>query len=98
MINILKLLLFLPLFIFMASCARDPNKDTSELWAKSQTRGDIIERSGTTFRAGTDPQKMREQMIDAENRLQTGGGLFGKKAGFDFMTMGDNKNNQTVQI
>ena len=30
-------------------------------------------------------EKMREQMIDAENRLQTGGGLFGKKAGFDFI-------------
>ena len=94
MIFLFKLFAIIPLFVFINSCSGDPDRDTSDLYAKSTTRGEIIARSGTTFRAGTDPKKMREQMIDAENRLQSGGGLFGKKAGFDFMTMGDNKDNQ----
>ena len=58
---------------FLFSCARGEKKDTSELYAKSQTRGAIIERSGTIF------QDEETKWLDAQNRLQTGGGLLGKK-------------------
>ena len=54
-------------------------EDTSELYEKSTTRRDIVERSGTILRAGSDPEALRNQMLDAENRLRTGGGLFGEK-------------------
>ena len=46
-----------------------------ELWSKAQTRNEILERSGTKFNSATD---MELAMRDAENRLQTGGGLLGK--------------------
>ena len=46
-----------------------------ELWSKAQTRVKIIERSGTKFNSGAD---MELAMRDAETRLQSGGGLFGK--------------------
>ena len=46
-----------------------------ELWSKAQTREAIIERSGTKFNSAIDPEAA---MRDAETRLQTGGGLFGK--------------------
>ena len=71
-------LFFLILTFTLTSCNPD-GEDTSELWKKSNTRGDIVARSGTTLRAGTNKNRMREQMQDAENRLRTGGGLFGKK-------------------
>jgi len=70
---------FLPYFLilifiyFLSSCNRGEKKDTSELYAKSQTRGAIIERSGTIFR---DEDTMWK---DALNREQTGGGMLGKK-------------------
>ena len=78
-------ILSLAMLCVLFSCNKKEGRDTSDLYKKSTTRGEIIARSGTTFRAGSDEKKMREQMIDAENRLQTGGGLFGKKAGFDFL-------------
>tara|TARA_B100000989_G_C19512956_1_gene460094 strand:- start:1480 stop:2004 length:525 start_codon:yes stop_codon:yes gene_type:complete len=46
-----------------------------ELWSKAQTRQAIIDRSGTPFNSGVDPEVA---LRDAENRLATGGGLFGK--------------------
>ena len=52
---------------------------TSKLWEKSQASGDILERSGTLFSSGT-PEKRKFALQDAENRLRTGGGLFGKNA------------------
>jgi len=62
----------------------------AEIYKKSTAREDIIDRSGTPWRAGTNPTKLREQMIDAENRLRTGGGLFGKKP-MDFLALGKNR-------
>ena len=62
----------------LSSCNRGM-EDTTELWKKSQSRGDIIARSGTTFQAGSDPDDKEAQMNDAQNRLRTGGGLLGKK-------------------
>ena len=72
------LIIFLMFFIF--SCAGDrEKKDNSELYSKSQTRGAIIERAGVTM-GGDDTAKGRQlQMEVAENKLQSGGGLFGKK-------------------
>ena len=90
--NLTFLILFLSL-TFLFSCNKNTS-DTSELWEKSTTRGDIIRRSGLETRVGTDPDRMRNQLADAENRLATGGGLFGKKPGFGFMT-GSKKDKST---
>ena len=46
-----------------------------ELWSKAQTTGEIINRSGTVFNSGINKDLA---MRDAETRLQSGGGLFGK--------------------
>ena len=88
-----SLIIFLMFFIF--SCAGDrEKKDTSELYSKSQARGAIIERAGVTI-GGDDTAKGRKlQMEVAENKLRTGGGLFGKKGGIDLL----NGNNQTASI
>ena len=87
------LLFFLMFFIF--SCAGDrEKKDNSELYSKSQTRGAIIERTGATI-GGDDTAKGRKlQMEVAENKIASGGGLFGKKAGIDLL----NQDKQTASI
>jgi hypothetical protein len=69
---------FLLLSIFIVSSCNQ-GKDTSELYKKSQTRGEIIARSGTMLTAGSDSALKESQMNDAQNRLRTGGGLLGKK-------------------
>ena len=46
-----------------------------ELWSKAQTTGEIINRSGTVFNSGINKDLA---LRDAEVRLQSGGGLFGK--------------------
>ena len=71
---------------FLFSCNKNVG-DTSELYEKSQTRDAIIERSGTVFRG--------EEMAwkDAQNRLQSGGGLFGKKA--ELSALGGKKTDQS---
>ena len=60
---------------FLNGCNKnvDPNR-VAELRSKSTARGDIIQRSGTMI-MGDENAKLN----DAENRLRTGGGLFGKK-------------------
>ena len=90
------------IFIFssfvLASCNRSTNdkeaKDTSELWAKSQATGDIIARSGTIM-DDSNPDARRRALDDAENRLRTGGGLFGKKAGIDLLNQGQQEGTTT---
>ena len=47
-----------------------------ELWSNVQKTGQIIERSGTIFNPAINKDLA---MRDATTRLQTGGGLFGKK-------------------
>ena len=87
------LIIFLMFFIF--SCAGDrEKKDNSELYSKSQTRGAIIERAGVTMGGDDTPEGRKLQMEVAENKLRTGGGLFGKKGGIDLL----NENNQTASI
>ena len=87
------LLIFLMFFIY--SCAGDrERKDNSELYSKSQTRGAIIERAGVTMGGDQTASGRKLQMEVAENKLRTGGGLFGKKGGIDLL----NENNQTASI
>ena len=91
------LIFFCSLF-FLASCNRGVEdkeaKDTSELWAKSQATGDIIARSGTIM-DDSNPENRRRALDDAENRLRTGGGLFGKKAGIDLLNQGEKSTTST---
>ena len=80
---------------FIFSCAGDrEKKDNSELYSKSQTRGAIIERAGVTMGGDNTAKGRKLQMEVAENKLRTGGGLFGKKGGIDLL----NENNQTASI
>ena len=46
-----------------------------ELWSKAQTTGEIVNRSGSKFNTATNKELA---LRDAETRLQSGGGLFGK--------------------
>ena len=63
---------------FVFSCAGDrEKKDNSELYSKSQTRGAIIERAGVTMGGDATAKGRKLQMEVAENKLQSGGGLFG---------------------
>ena len=76
------------------------NKNLTEeekkaMWDKAQTRGEIINRSGTPFNLATDPDLA---MSDAKNRLRTGGGLLGKKANFNFLGEDDGSSSQTSTI
>ncbi len=87
------LIIFLMFFIF--SCAGDrEKKDNSELYSKSQTRGAIIERAGVTMGGDDSAEGRQLQMEVAENKLQSGGGLFGKKGGLDLL----NQNKKTASI
>ena len=86
------LIIFLMFFIF--SCAGDrEKKDTSELYSKSQTRGAIIERAGVTMGGDNTAEGRKLQMEYAENKLASGGGLFGKQ-GVDLL----NQDKQTASI
>ena len=72
----IKILLY-TFFIFIVGCNNNLTKEEKEeLWSKAQTTGAIIDRSGTKFNSATDPELA---LRDAQNRLQTGGGLLGKK-------------------
>ena len=64
-----------------------------ELWSKAQTKEMIIRRSGTKFNSGAD---MELALRDAETRLQSGGGFFGKgglSVGNILGSSGDTKEN-----
>ncbi|SVD77684.1 uncharacterized protein METZ01_LOCUS430538, partial [marine metagenome] len=86
--------IFIFLFILtLGGCNKNLTKEEKEeLWSKAQTTGQIIERSGTVFNPATNKKLA---MRDATTRLQTGGGLFGKKdLGVDFL---EGKSEQKVQ-
>ena len=65
---------FLLLFVFSCNSNKS-EEEMEELWSKAQTTGEIINRSGTVFNPGINKDLA---MRDAETRLQSGGGLFGK--------------------
>ena len=68
-------------------------EEKKELWSKAQTTGEIINRSGTPFNSATDKKLA---MDDAQNRLITGGGLFGKKASLNLLGGETNSQQTTV--
>ena len=78
---------FLLLFIF--SCNNNKSEEEmEELWSKAQTTGEIVNRSGSKFNTGTNKDLA---LRDAETRLQSGGGLFGKGGGISLSgIIGDN--------
>ena len=64
---------------FLLSCNKNlTDEEKKELYSKSTARDEIIKRSGSKVRAGTNEGMLKQQMVDAENRLASGGGLFGK--------------------
>ena len=66
------------LCLLIISCNRNlTEEEKKELWSKAQTTGEIYNRSGSQLPNATDAQKAKA-MRDAETRLTTGGGLFGK--------------------
>ena len=65
---------FLLLFIFSCNSNKS-DEEMAELWSKAQTTGEIVNRSGTKFNTATNKDLA---IRDAETRLQSGGGLFGK--------------------
>ena len=93
-----KLILVLISAAFLSSCnSGKTDEEMEELWSKAQTTGKIIERSGTKFNSGLNKERA---LRDAETRLQTGGGLFGKKGLSigDIMNPGAEKNNNVGTI
>jgi len=68
------ILSFFLIFIFSCNSNRS-EEEMEELWSKAQTTGEIINRSGSKFNSATNKDLA---MRDAETRLQSGGGLFGK--------------------
>ncbi len=72
---IIRILLMIPLLFILACNSNKSEEEMEELWSKAQTRQQIIDRSGTKFNSALD---MDLAMRDAETRLQSGGGLFGK--------------------
>ena len=82
---------------FVVSCNNNKSEeDMEELWSKAQTKQSIIDRSGTKFNSATD---MELAMRDAETRLQTGGGLFGKNGlSFGDILNQDNNNSNSTTI
>ena len=91
-----KLILVLISAAFLSSCnSGKTDEEMEELWSKAQTTGKIIERSGTKFNSGLNKERA---LRDAETRLQTGGGLFGKKGLSigDIMNPGAEENNNNV--
>jgi len=79
--NFQKLALIL-FFFFLTACNKNlSDEEKKELWSKAQTTGEIINRSGTPFNSAANKELA---LSDAQNRLVTGGGLFGKKSSLTF--------------
>ena len=81
-----RIISVLAIVLLLLSCNKNV-EDSSELWENAQTSGEIIRRSGTVFDSAINKEKA---LSDAENRLRTGGGLFGKKSGIGFGKKEDN--------
>ncbi len=68
--------------VIVACNSGKTEEEMEELWSKAQTTGKIIERSGTKFNSGLNKDLA---LLDAETRLQSGGGLLGN----DGLSIGD---------
>ena len=80
---------FLLLFIFSCNSNKS-EEEMEELWSKAQTTGEIVNRSGSKFNTATNKDLA---LRDAETRLQSGGGLFGK-GGVSFSGILDDNNQE----
>jgi len=83
---------FLLLFIFSCNSNKS-EEEMEELWSKAQTTGEIVNRSGSVFNTATNKELA---MRDAETRLQSGGGLFGKGGMSLGGILGDNNQEQNT--
>ena len=84
---------FLLLFIFSCNSNKS-EEEMEELWSKAQTTGEIINRSGSKFNTGTNKDLA---LRDAQTRLQSGGGLFGKGGGISLSgIIGDNNQEKNM--
>ena len=85
-------LTLLSFLFFLISCnSNRSEEEMKELWSKANTRQAIIDRSGTPFNSGVDPDLA---LRDAQNRLQSGGGLLGNDGGLIKLFGKNEKNNQ----
>ena len=83
-------IVLISIVFFVFGCNKNlTEEEKKELWSKAQTTGEIINRSGTPFNSATDKKLA---MDDAQNRLITGGGLFGKKGSLNLL--GDNNSSE----
>jgi hypothetical protein len=96
---IIRLIVFLSIFFIISCNSNKSEEEMEELWSKAQTREEIINRSGTKFNSAIDPELA---LRDAETRLQSGGGLFGKGGisltGILDQTRGDSGSMNTVSM
>ena len=84
------------IIMLVFSCNKNlTEEEKKELWSKAQTTGEIINRSGTPFNSATNKELA---LSDAENRLITGGGLFGKKASLNLLGRNDNSENTNIGV
>ena len=82
--------------ILLSSCnSGKTDEEMEELWSKAQTTGKIIERSGTKFNSG---RNKNLALQDAENRLNSGGGLLGKGGLSVDGIIGRQKNNNNNSV
>ncbi len=90
-------IIFLFLFcVFLLSCNKNlTEEEKKELWSKAQTTNEIVERSGTKFNTA---KNKKLALSDAQNRLRTGGGLLGNKAGITFGGKKDGDENKVANI
>ena len=78
-------ILLISMVFFVFGCNKNlTEEEKKELWSKAQTTGEIINRSGTPFNSAVDKDLA---LSDAQNRLITGGGLFGKRLVLIFLVM-----------
>jgi hypothetical protein len=89
------ILVIISLFFVFGCNSNLSEEEKKTLWDNAQTQGEIVRRSGTPFNLATDKDKA---MSDAQNRLLTGGGLFGKKANFNFLNGGENTSSQVTSL
>ena len=91
--------MFFSIFFIISCNSNKSEEEMEELWSKAQTREEIINRSGTKFNSAIDPELA---LRDAETRLQSGGGLFGKGGisltGILDQTRGDSGSMNTVSM
>ena len=85
MLKLYKIVVLLFLFVTFGCNSNLTKEEKKALWDKAQTEGEIVRRSGTPYNIDTHRELA---LADAENRLISGGGLFGKDSPLIF---GDKK-------